>query len=140
MHSEKRRRLQQEQMREWLTAQMAEKQRIASEKGEANWQFELRSRELDRRAVELSRNCEESRRQLEIERKSDNVRQAEERRSGKQHEQAQEQDDNLAEISNWIRSDLLSENPEVSQSAFGKHRVVTDRWKGFTPEQVQRLY
>ena len=126
-------------MREWLASQMEEKQRIGSEKREANRQYELRSRELDRRAVELSRNCEESRRQLERERKSDNVRQAEERRSSKQQAQAQEQDDNLAELSNWIRSDLLSENPEVSQSAFGTHRVVTDRWKGFTPEQVLML-
>ena len=127
---------QQEQMREWLTAQITEKQRISSEKRESERQYELRSRELDRRAVELNRNCEESRRQLQNERKSDNARQAEERRSNKQQEQAQEQDDNLAELSNWIRSDLLSENPEVSQSAHGTHRVVTDRWKGFTPVQV----
>ena len=123
-------------MREWLTAQMADKQRVSSEKREANRQYELRSRELDRRAVELNRNCEETRRQLEMERKSDNVRQAEERRSNKHQEQAQEQDENQAELSNWIRSDLLSENPQVSKSAFGSHRVVTDRWKGFTPEQV----
>eukprot|EP00800_Vazella_pourtalesii_P012804 TRINITY_DN3001_c0_g1_i3.p1 TRINITY_DN3001_c0_g1~~TRINITY_DN3001_c0_g1_i3.p1 ORF type:complete len:221 (+),score=76.15 TRINITY_DN3001_c0_g1_i3:170-832(+) len=126
-------------MREWLTAQIAEKQRISSEKREAERQYELRSRELDMRAVELNRNCEESRRQLESERKSDNARQAEERRTSKQQEQAQEQDDNLAELSNWIRSDLLSENPEVSQSAHGTHRVVTDRWKGFSPEQRQHV-
>ncbi|KAI6654866.1 RIB43A-like with coiled-coils protein 2 [Oopsacas minuta] len=139
LNYEKRRKLQQEQMREWLTGQMADKQRVSSEKREASRQYELRSRELDRRAVEMNKNFEDSRRRLETDRKSDNVRQAEERRSNRQQEQAQEQDDNFAELSNWINSDLLSENPEVSQSAFGSHRVVTDRWKGFTAEQRQHV-
>ena len=126
-------------MREWLTAQISEKQRDASEKRESNRQYELKSRELDKRAVELSRTSEESRLRLEMERKSDNLSQAEGFRTRRHNEQAQTQDDNYAELSNWINSDLLSENPDVSKSALGSHRVVTDRWKGFTPEQVCSL-
>ena len=31
------------------------------------------------------------------------------------------------------------ENPDVSQSGFGGHRVITDRWKGMSPRQVGEI-
>lgn len=49
----------------------------------------------------------------------------------------QEQDDNLTEMANNVHGDMLSENPDVAQSAFGSHRVIPDRWKGMSPQQVQ---
>ena len=48
-----------------------------------------------------------------------------------------EEQDNYTEMANNIQGDMLTENPEVAQSAFGPHRVVPDRWKGMTPQQVQ---
>lgn len=48
-----------------------------------------------------------------------------------------EVEDNLTEMANNIHGDMLSENPAVAQSAFGSHRVVPDRWKGMSPQQVQ---
>jgi len=48
----------------------------------------------------------------------------------------QEEDDNKTEMANHIYGDLLTENPAVAQSAFGPHRVVPDRWKGMSPEQL----
>jgi len=33
----------------------------------------------------------------------------------------------------------LTENPAAAQSAFGSHRVVPDRWKGMTPEQIAEI-
>ena len=48
----------------------------------------------------------------------------------------QELDDNHTEMANHIYGDILTENPAVAQSAFGPHRVVTDRWKGMSPEQI----
>ena len=48
----------------------------------------------------------------------------------------QEEDDNKTEMANNIYGDLLTENPAVAQSAFGPHRVVPDRWKGMSPEQL----
>ena len=54
-------------------------------------------------------------------------------------ERKQEQEDNLAEISNLLRGDLLSENPQQAASSFGPHRVVPDRWKGMSQEQLEEI-
>ena len=51
----------------------------------------------------------------------------------------QEQDDNMTEIANALFSDMLTENPEQAISAFGPHRVVPDRWKGMSPEQIEAI-
>ena len=39
-------------------------------------------------------------------------------------------------MANLVYGDFLTENPAVAQSAFGPHRVVPDRWKGMSPEQI----
>lgn len=51
----------------------------------------------------------------------------------------QDQEDNLAEISNLLRGDLLSENPQQAASSFGPHRVVPNRWKGMSREQLEHI-
>ena len=51
----------------------------------------------------------------------------------------QEQDDNMTEIANAVFSDLLTENPDQAISQFGPHRVVPDRWKGMSPEQLEAI-
>lgn len=33
----------------------------------------------------------------------------------------------------------MTENPAVAQSAFGAHRVIPDRWKGMSPEQIAEI-
>jgi hypothetical protein len=48
----------------------------------------------------------------------------------------QEDDDNKTEMANNIYGDFLTENPACATSAFGAHRVIPDRWKGMTPEQI----
>lgn len=50
-----------------------------------------------------------------------------------------EEQDNFTEMANNVNGDMLSENPDVALSAFGPHRVVPDRWKGMTPQQVQEV-
>lgn len=45
----------------------------------------------------------------------------------------------MAEISNLLRGDLLSENPEQATSSFGSHRVFTDRWKGMNQDQLMAI-
>ena len=54
-------------------------------------------------------------------------------------EQTQELDDNFTEISNQVFGDMLTENPDVAQSAFGSHRVIPDRWKGMSPAQINEI-
>merc|ERR1711959_89389 len=35
--------------------------------------------------------------------------------------------------------DMLTENADVSRSAFGPHRVIPDRWKGMSEEQLTAI-
>lgn len=42
-------------------------------------------------------------------------------------------------MANTVSSDLLSENPDQAISQFGPHRVVPDRWKGMTQDQLRRI-
>jgi len=38
-----------------------------------------------------------------------------------------------------LYGDFLTENPATALSAFGVHRVIPDRWKGMTPEQIAEI-
>ena len=42
-------------------------------------------------------------------------------------------------MKNNVFGDLLTENPEVARSAFGSHRVITDRWKGMNEQQIDDI-
>ncbi|XP_068964338.1 RIB43A-like with coiled-coils protein 1 [Petaurus breviceps papuanus] len=53
--------------------------------------------------------------------------------------QQREQDDNLIEIYNHLTSDMLTENPSVSSNPLVPHRVIPERWKGMTPEQIAAI-
>lgn len=62
-----------------------------------------------------------------------------ERKEKERLKKQQDLDDNLTEIANHVYGDILTENPAVAQSAFGPHRVITDRWKGMTPQQLEAI-
>ncbi|KAJ8791802.1 hypothetical protein J1605_020524 [Eschrichtius robustus] len=66
-----------------------------------------------------------------------NKKQALESAEKKIQEKKQDQEDSLAEISHLLHGDLLSENPQQAASSFGPHRVVPDRWKGMSREQLE---
>ena len=65
-----------------------------------------------------------------------NIFQARENDARQNLKKQQELDDNNTEIANHVYGDILTENPAVAQSAFGPNRVITDRWKGMSPEQL----
>lgn len=57
----------------------------------------------------------------------------------KRQEKQKELEDNMTEITNLLHGDLLSENPQQAASSFGPHRVVPDRWKGMSKEQLEEI-
>ena len=65
--------------------------------------------------------------------------QAKEKAAEQRQRKVCDEHDNFTEIANNIHGDLLSENPDVAKSAFGSHRVVPDRWKGMSPQQVREV-
>jgi len=47
--------------------------------------------------------------------------------------------DDMDEISSLLQGNLLSENRAQAISSFGTHRVITDRWKGMSQDQLMAI-
>lgn len=125
--------------REWSKQQMEEKNQAEANQKYADHLYELKAREMDQRAVELARAEEDCRRAINMATKDYNDALNKEKKTKDELAKQQEQDDNFTEISNHVFGDILTENPDVAQSAFGSHRVITDRWKGMTPAQLAEI-
>lgn len=101
--------------------------------------YDFKQMEMDQRARDLQKAEEECRRAINsaVKDYNDALKREQEQRNA--IKKMQEQDDNMTEIANAIFSDMLTENPDQAVSAFGPHRVVPDRWKGMSPEQLEKI-
>ncbi|XP_065279142.1 RIB43A-like with coiled-coils protein 1 [Emys orbicularis] len=135
-----RRRLQQEQQCHSLEDQRAERQRALADTKYADTLEDKKRVELDLRAQQLAQLEEECRRAKDLATADYNRAQAAE--AAEQHRLAcqREQDDNQAEIHNHLTGQLLTEDPAVAESPLGPHRILTDRWKGMSPKQVEAVW
>ncbi|XP_057238318.1 LOW QUALITY PROTEIN: RIB43A-like with coiled-coils protein 2, partial [Malurus melanocephalus] len=139
INSEKRKKFQQEQLREWSLQQQKDvKNALADQKFEDDLYDKFRI-ELDRKIMEEQRKEEESRRIICTATKNFNKIQAAELDYKNELEKAQKIKDDMDEITSLLRGDLLNENPEQAIGRSGKHPVLVDRWKGMTQEQLMAI-
>lgn len=139
LNGKAREKLQQEQAREWIKQQTNEKDQALANQKYADHLYDLKAREMDQRACELASAEADCRRAINMATKDMNQALARERKAKEDSDKQQEQDDNFTEISNSVFGDMLTENPDVAHSAFGPHRVITDRWKGTSPAQLAEI-
>ncbi|KAL3853419.1 hypothetical protein ACJMK2_017001 [Sinanodonta woodiana] len=139
LNSKARRKYQQEQLREWSLEQSREREQAMNNQSKADRLYELKMKELDQRSMELQQAEEECRRAINMATADYNNALANEREQKERLAKQQELDDNMTEIANHIFGDVLTENPAVAQSAFGPHRVIVDRWKGMSPQQLEQV-
>lgn len=139
LNSKARNKYQQEQLREWSLEQQREREQAQRNQAQADRLYELKMRELDQRAMELQNAEEACRRAINMATTDYNNALARERSEKERLQKQQELDDNMTEIANHVFGDVLTENPAVAQSAFGPHRVITDRWKGMSPSQLEEV-
>ncbi|XP_071960398.1 RIB43A-like with coiled-coils protein 2 [Antedon mediterranea] len=139
LNSKARQNLMQEQMREWTKKQKAERDLQNKRQTEADRLYDLHRREMDQRAVELTQAEMDCRRNINQSVKDYNKALADEKAEKERLKTQQDLDDNFTEIVNNVNGDMLTENPDVAQSAFGPHRVITDRWKGMSPEEIEEV-
>lgn len=139
LNEKARKKLQQEQNREWFTSQMMERSQEMANTKQADTLHELKSIEMDQRVMDLARAEQECRDAITMATKEYNLALARERKSKEDAEKQKELEDNLTEISNRVNGDMLTENPAVAESAFGSHRVIPDRWKGMSPSEVNHV-
>ncbi|XP_030050118.1 RIB43A-like with coiled-coils protein 1 [Microcaecilia unicolor] len=139
LNEKARRQKQQELTNKWLTDQKDEKNRILMKTKYADNLYDKKMVELDERAVLLDKMEEECRKSVRMATDNFNAAQAAALVRQRQLEKQKDEDDNSAEIYNHLTGDILTENPSAATSCFQVHRVITDRWKGMTPEQLQDI-
>ncbi|XP_059969861.1 RIB43A-like with coiled-coils protein 2 [Mesoplodon densirostris] len=134
-----RKKFQEEQNREWSLQQQRE-WKIARANQKCTEDLYLKTRlQFDETAKHLQNLESTTRKAVCAAVKEFNKNQALESVEKKIQEKKQDQEDNLAEISNLLCGDLLSENPQQAASSFGSHHVVPDRWKGMSREQLEHI-
>lgn len=139
LNSQARAKYQQEQLREWSLQQQHEKNLARMQQKMADKLYDFKQMELDQRARDLQRAEEECRRAINSAVKDYNDALNREIAQRNAIKKMHEQDDNMTEIANAIFSDMLTENPDQAISSFGPHRIVPDRWKGMSPEQIENI-
>lgn len=134
-----RKKMQQEQIREWSLALQNEKQNADCDRSLQDRMYELKRIQLDNTACQLetSEMIEKAKQISNV--KDFNLNLAEEQKMAKDAEYNDQQAQNALEIRNQVLGDMLTENPDVSRSAFGPHRVIPDRWKGMSEEQLSSI-
>ncbi|CAL8251782.1 unnamed protein product [Arctogadus glacialis] len=92
----------------------------------------------DLRAVELEAQEEECRRAVRMALSNYNHALAAERTETLSEQHRKEEGQSLAEMGHMVTSDILTECPEAAER--GQGRVLTDRWRGMTPQQLSAIY
>lgn len=139
LNSKARNKYQQEQLREWAIEQANEKDQAKRNQAQADHLYELKMRELDMRAMDLQKAEEQCRNAINVATTDYNKALSRERDERERLKKQQTLDDNMTEIANHVFGDTLTENPAIAQSAFGPHRVIADRWKGMSPQQLEDI-
>ncbi|XP_058287390.1 RIB43A-like with coiled-coils protein 2 isoform X2 [Hylobates moloch] len=134
-----RKKFQEEQNREWSLQQQREWKNARAEQKCAEALYTETRLQFDETAKHLQKLESTTRKAVCASVKDFNKIQAIESVERKKQEKKQEQEDNLAEITNLLHGVLLSENPQQAASSFGPHRVVPDHWKGMTQEQLEQI-
>eukprot|EP00118_Oscarella_pearsei_P000531 m.5175 g.5175 ORF g.5175 m.5175 type:complete len:380 (+) comp12381_c0_seq1:62-1201(+) len=131
--------LQQEQAREWYHQQIEEKQQKKQEQDFADRMYDKKALEMDQRAQGLAEAEAQCRQAINLATKELNLALAQDTEAKRRLEKTQEEDNNFTELANQIQGDFLTENPAIAQSAFGPTRVISDRWKGMSPQQLAEI-
>ncbi|XP_037245494.1 RIB43A-like with coiled-coils protein 2 [Falco biarmicus] len=139
LNYDQRMKFQKEQMRVWLLQQQRDWKNALADQKFADDLYDKNRIELDQKTMEQQRKEEENRRAVCVATKDFNRTQAAELAEKKKLEKDQKMKDDMDEISGLLQGNLLSENPEQAVSSFGRHRVITDRWKGMNQDQLMAI-
>ncbi|KAJ7329448.1 hypothetical protein JRQ81_015622 [Phrynocephalus forsythii] len=139
LNSGNRWKFQKEQTREWLLQQHKESQNALADRKYADDLYDRQRLELDQKAMNLQRIDEQTRRAVCVATMEFNKALAAESEEKKCLEKQQQEEDDTAEIFNLFQGDLLSENPQQAVSSFGVGRVIPNRWKGMSPDQLKEI-
>ncbi|RZB77478.1 RIB43A-like with coiled-coils protein 2 [Asbolus verrucosus] len=134
-----RAKMQQDQMKAWLDQQIKEKEAADKERQFAEETYREAILTRDQRALQLDNMEKECRKRLEDACLKFNRALADERKMEEMKRLKREHEDSFAEMYNFMTSDLLTENPEASQSNLGAGRKIGYMYKGMTLEEKKKI-
>ncbi|XP_044254489.1 RIB43A-like with coiled-coils protein 2 [Tribolium madens] len=134
-----RAKVQRDQVKSWLDQQIMEKEAADKERKAAEEAYREAIKARDQRALQLDKMEKECRKRLEEACLRFNRALADERKIDEMKRLKREHDDCLAEMYNFMTSDLLTENPDVSQSNLGPNRRIGYLYKGMTVEEKKQV-
>lgn len=136
VHHNDRVKMQKEQIREWSVGLKAEREQADNDKQLQDKMYNLTRIQLDHKAMDLENQQSYMRKRQTNEIKEFNIALAEEQKLMTMDKKNEELSQNMTEIRNQVQGDMLTENPNVARSAFGLHRVIPDRWKGMSEQEL----
>ncbi|KAK6626396.1 hypothetical protein RUM43_006707 [Polyplax serrata] len=139
LRREERLRIQGEQTRAWLEQQMAAKKEEEEEKEKAEQIYMEALVSRDKRAVELAKLEEECNKKLQQSTAEFNRILASEKEVRERSRRLKDDMDKEAEKTNWINSDLLTENPEVAASSLGPQKMIGYLFKGGGADKAKEI-
>ncbi|KAG5676865.1 hypothetical protein PVAND_006672 [Polypedilum vanderplanki] len=122
--------------KKWLDQQIAERKQAELNKKQAEKEISDSICKFDAHAVFMGNRVNDDTRDIKRQILEYNLSLAQQKRENDKKQKEQEQQDNLAEIYNFLSSDLLKENQPKS-SNLGINRCIPYAYKHMTPEQVE---
>jgi hypothetical protein len=135
---EKRIREQKLLQRQWLDQQIAEKKNIEMNQKKADLKIAKSMSHHDFYTVEKTEKMMSDKRDIQRQIREYNQALANQKRENDKKRRDLEQKDNLAEIYNFLSSDLLKEQ-QPKGSSLGSHRIIPYAYKHMTDEQIEKV-
>lgn len=124
--------------KQWLDQQIAERKNLEMNKKKSDQLMHESISQHDIYSVSQSDRLTMEKRGLQRQIREYNEALANQKRENEKKRKEMEQQDNLAEIYNFLSSDLLKEN-QPKGSNLGPNRVITYAYKHMTDEQIEKL-
>jgi len=126
-----------QQQREWVAAQMAEKQAVAQAEVDADKNYFQSQMEIQSELNQLISMHENTKQQFVLAAAAENRALAEQRKSAQDADKAANDEANQADINAALTSAFLNEDPATTVSAANPNRPVPYHYKGLPPEYRQ---
>lgn len=124
--------------KQWLDQQIAERKNLEMNKKKSDRLIEASITKHDIFSVSQSDRMMMEKRDLQRQIREYNEALAKQKRENDQKRKEMEQQDNLAEVYNFLSSDLLKET-QLKGSNLGSHRIIPYAYKHMSDEQVEQF-
>ncbi|CAF1074456.1 unnamed protein product [Didymodactylos carnosus] len=134
-----RKKLQQEQLKEYFNTQRMIRKKNERQQQLADLLFDCKQTQLNQIGYNFEKIEEECKRAIGVATRHYNETMASEAKMKEREQRKRDTDEQLSEIIDTAFSNLLTEDDSTAVSAVNPSRVVVDRWKGMTKDQLNEI-